>query len=143
MTDKSLEIYREVLLTAGLTNRELMLILADSLEEDGEVELANAYRYAYVNHRWPFQRRDYLTNPGARNYRLVHDWEGVHRFDEYDIQIGRVTVTERSLLPRTLYERIRKMEEKVYGDVNDAFVLLGRALRVLSIQVDNLNIPMK
>lgn len=104
-------IYRALLRLPG--NKHLMLLLADSLEDCGQVSLATAYRWAAERGHWPLRRKDF------RKAKSVYDWESKHR---------ALDVPAESKLDRELWTSIRLLPDKKYGGPNSAFVLLARGL---------------
>jgi hypothetical protein len=112
-----------------------MLVLADALEENDGPEgnrLAHAYRWAAVRGRWPFIRWSYHSDKTGivqwgQQPVEVYDWDGEHRAKMKGVPA--VKVPEPSLLPEALYRAIIDLPwPRKYGDINDAFVLLGEAL---------------
>lgn len=111
-------IYEELLEKPG--NAHTMRILADVLDEEGQEDLATAFRYAADRGLWPFERWDRRSEFGTLEGN-VYDWESDKRNAE--------GVKECSRLPHSLWKAILNMKDKKYGSVWDAFVLLARALR--------------
>jgi hypothetical protein len=115
-------IYRRLLDTPG--DRDAMLVLADALDDEGHDRLAAAYRWAAGRGKWPFRRfaaptdvrREMCSEVGE----AIYDWDSESRV--------RNVAPADSKLPVELFERIRFMQFRRYGDVNQAFALLANAL---------------
>lgn len=101
-------------------DRATMLVLADALMDSGEEDLAAAYRWAASESKWPFQRPRWNTEE------KVYDWDS----DDGERQC-LVQISQDARLPHKLFRHmaLAPAKEKKYGDVNDAFVLLARALK--------------
>lgn len=124
-------IYQKLLEHPGDT--VIMQVLADALEDEGNTSLSEAYRWAAKHKKWPFQRTSRTITVASRFNdtgrmfeevtRKVWDWEGEHR----DARVlAKVPVTAH--LPKKVYTAIRRLNNRVYGDINAAFVLLARTL---------------
>lgn len=118
MQGDALLIYLRLLEMPG--DAETMKVLADALGDQGESKLATAYRWAAERGRWPFERADRrsVKDKAFRELR-VHDW---------DMEGREVPVPESARLPMELCRIIRRIPDRHYGDVNQAFFLLGEAL---------------
>jgi hypothetical protein len=115
-------IYRRLLDTPG--DRDAMLVLADAMDDEGHDHLAAAYRWAAERGKWPFVRfaspSDVRREMCSERGKAIYDWDSESR---------RINVAPaESKLPVELFERIRFMQVRRYGDVNQAFVLLANAL---------------
>ncbi len=119
---QSVAVYADLLDHAGDVAQ--MLVLSDALEEEGHLELAQAYRWAAERGMWPFQRREY---PWVNDAPLVWDWDVVDR----QWPERPPGVPDCAKLPRKLYQAIKRLPNRRYGTVHDAFVLLGRGLDAL------------
>lgn len=112
-------------------HRQDMLVLADALEESNDSQLALAYRYGSVHGRWPFLRNLRKLNDRGQVVAgtPVYDWDGVEHARRIK-DARKLLIPEWALLPEALFNYLRKLppDSKVYGTVNDAFRLLGRAL---------------
>lgn len=104
-------IYQRLLENPGDT--ETMLVLSDAIKEQGNEKLGESYRWAAVRKKWPFTRT--LFNTGE----TIYDWDAEGR---------DVPVPDSARLPRAMYDAIKRMPDKKYGGVNDAFVLLSKVL---------------
>ena len=97
------------------------LVYADWLDEHGEPVLAAAYRWAGERGLHPFQRhaRKSPEGWGWDEGELVWDW---------DREGKMVDVPDTCRLPISVWRAIMRLPDRVYGTVDDAFMLLGRAL---------------
>lgn len=114
------EIYRRLLLHPG--DREGMWVLANALEQIGHGDLADAYRWAAFAGKWPFVKtlRDPKRVMDRSRERTFFDWDGLHRINP--------TVPPHARLPKEIFDAIKRLKDRRYGDVNMAFVVLARAL---------------
>lgn len=95
-------------------DRDALPILADALDDEGFSELANAYRWAWKNSKWPFPRTEHKTQI------VVYDWDLDHR--------EVLAAPPHCRLPRELYNSMRVLKERRYGNIAQAFVLLANVL---------------
>lgn len=105
-----------------------MLVFADLLEEAGATELAAAYRWAHKRGKWPCHIGDgpMFRRTGGKIKREIYDWDSVKK--------KSAPVPNHSRLPHKLYVAICKLpnEQKRYGSINRAFVLLARGLKSIN-----------
>jgi hypothetical protein len=122
----ALPIYENLLTRPG--DAPTMLVLSDALEDEGEMALAAAYRWAALHGKWPFLRHELrLQGP-------VYDWDRVGR----ELPPSDVPVPESAQLSLDIYKAIKQLPHREYGDVNRAFVLLARVLFPLpSVEIRN------
>lgn len=134
------KLYQQLLLHPGSILH--MLALSDAIEESDpntiplgtpsstpHPNLALAYKWAAVNNKWPFQRHTLPRKP-ALPPRKVYDWESIKRHN-LSLDDRSPIVTNECLLPHNIYMRIKKLpRNRIYGNVNDAFILLARVLDV-------------
>jgi hypothetical protein len=106
-------------------NQMAMHIMADALDDVGACDVATAYRWAAENGMWPtiMHQRLHRGRPlGTGAYRKIYDW--------YVSGNGGSTPVTCQLPPK-IYHAICAipMEEKKYGGVHRAFVLLAMGLK--------------
>lgn len=101
----------------------VMKVLADALEEEGDSLLAATYRWAAEHGKYPWLRQQ----RGSIDAGNVYDWDR----DNRGAMSKNMTLPRHCLLPANLYLIIKNMKNKRYGDINDAFFLLARALEIL------------
>lgn len=102
-------------------DKTLMRILADALEDMNDLELATAYRWAADNFKWP------AIFEGRNNIGKVYDWDVEGRSSSMSYRPD----AEHYKLPKELYDTIRRLPDKEYGEIVQAFRLLGRGLAEL------------
>lgn len=127
-TVKSL--FRQLLLDSWEIKQDMkyqtMLVLADALEDMGADDLADAYRWASHNRKWPDKRTQspkygaVYSTPTIK----VYDWNS-ERTEE---SLYLVNTPKTSRLPKFLHRLICQSDDKKYGGIHRAFVLLAKAL---------------
>lgn len=135
------KLYRELVKT-GERDREILLVFADALDEVGAGDLAFAYRWAYEHDTWPFLREEYGNRPIKRG--LIYDWDskakknartsaalGAGKNSRKPGTRGWCKIPEMGRLPHHIYKTVCRLDDKTYGSLNRAFVLLARALKVI------------
>jgi hypothetical protein len=117
-------------------DKEIMLVLADALDEEGNQSLSNAYRWAAVNNRWPFER--IVSSKNEDKEVKILDWESIERYKNNVNIYSRIKNTPiYALIPHELWKVIKDtpLTDKVYGGIHEAFVLLAMALDKTSHQL--------
>ncbi len=104
-----------------------MLILSDALKEEGDHDTAEALIWAAEYGKFPFKLRGWTNKQMFPLGEVVEvwDWEGEHR--------ERITLEQvplRSRIPKKWYDIMRMIEGRHYGDVLQAFRLLGQAMKI-------------
>ena len=120
------DLYQNLLEHPG--DASTMLVYSDYLEEQGNLSLANAYRYAANNNLWPF-RRTYRTKekhgmpesfPGTPDAEgKVYDWDSKRKSTD---------LPETCKLPHEIYRGITRWDQRRYGGIHEAFMLLAYGL---------------
>lgn len=105
-----------------------MLVLADALEDLGtpnSKKLAVAYRWAARNEKWPMTRDLRIKN---------QEHAGVDIWDWNRERTGRSPINtswpEHTKLPALIHHTIREADNKKYGGIHRAFMLLANALEI-------------
>lgn len=118
------------LLVGAPQDRELMTLLADTLEEAGKLPLAHAYRWARDNSKWPYVFHNaYLPGGASLNHRRpVYDWTAFRGTDNPE----RAALIDRyppsCWLGDEMIRRLVNHKERRYGRIHRAFILLAMAL---------------
>lgn len=110
--------YRALLKNPG--DKLTMLAVADLLEEIGNESLARAYRWGAENGKWPGLLYSKMS-------RLFPQGEG-HPIWDWDSEERETFLEDKSRLPHSIYEAIKRDDTRRYGGVNKAFRNLSRAL---------------
>lgn len=110
--------------------KDAMLILADLIEEqEQDAQTAIAYRWAAEQGLWPFERASLHGGKDDPAVPKVFDWDGEHRKSINGTgKYGGTIVPDHARLPMELYDAMRHLPDRAYGEVHQAFVLLGRVL---------------
>jgi len=126
------KLFRTLLASPG--SKTVMLVLADALEDDGKVELAEAYRWAAMRHKWPHR----LTGQGPKGLYVSKSLKADQTWHLYDWtrwvprkKRGSRHWEERSMLPKPLLGAIFRQNGRRYGGVHRAFMILARALQAV------------
>lgn len=109
-------IFRTLIKDPG--NVDVMMILADALEECGCDWLALVYRWAALNNKWPYRRRvrSGRERRGRPDTYKVYDWDSEGRMNN--------PWPERSWLPREVHRVLCAPSRRRYSGIHRAFLML-------------------